>query len=106
MMNRVTFLFHIPYFIEYIESIPYLSKMQNKKQKNARLSYSLFYKSDVTLGCQLRKLHASAGTEAVFTRITNCSSFLDDVAVGYLYLPRIRNKEYNFLSIPYSLFLI
>ena len=35
--------------------------------------YSLFYKIDVTLKRQLRKLHVSTGTAAVFTRIINNS---------------------------------
>ena len=90
-----------------IASIHYLPRIQNKENKNACVQYSLFYQIDVTLGRPLRKLHVSARTAAVFTRIT----ILDDVSLGYLqrdnyfntinvipidaipYLPRIRNMK-------------
>ena len=41
----------------------------NKEWNNVFVPYSLFYKIDVMLKQQLRKLHVFAGTVAVFTRI-------------------------------------
>ena len=69
---------------------------------------SLFYKIDVTLKRQLRKLHVSTGTAAVFIRIIHkwitrqlatyeSHSYSHTVnvipVVSIPYLPRIRNKE-------------
>ena len=82
-----------------------------------------FYKIDVTLERQLRKLHVCSGTAEVFTRITNyfrsngiwlhqeSHSYSHTVIVipiiSIPYLPRIRNKEIiHFLFlIPYFLFV-
>ena len=73
--------------------------------------YSLFYKIEVTLERQLRRLHVSTETVTAFTRLTNFHH-LDHAAFGYLkrliatpillmqlqsfllfFLPRIRDKE-------------
>ena len=108
MSNSILFLLSIPCSLfRRIASIPYLSRIQNKERKNACVQYSLIYKIDVTLRRRLRKLHVSARTAAVFTRIT----IFDDVSLRCLqrhsyfntinvipidsipYLPRIRDKK-------------
>ena len=64
--NRILHLFII---FDWIYSIPYLTRIRNKEWSNVFISYSLFFKIDVTLERRLRKLHVFMGTAAVFTLI-------------------------------------
>ena len=57
------------FILSSIGSIPSSSRMQDKENKKTCVQYSLIHNIDVTLGRQLRKLHVSTGTAAVFTHI-------------------------------------
>ena len=68
-MNKEYNYSSTPYFIfDRNDSIPYLARIRNKEWCNVFVSYSIFYKIDVTVGRLLRKLLVSTGTASVFTR--------------------------------------
>ena len=58
------------YFLfDRVDSIYYLTRIRHKEWSNVSVPRFVFYKIDVTLKRQLRKLHVSTGTAAVLTRI-------------------------------------
>ena len=67
MEKRLEFYFFS--LFDRIDSNPYFTRIRINERNNVFIPYSLIYKIDATLKRQLRKLHVSTGTAAVFTRI-------------------------------------